>query len=45
VRRLLVVSEKSCVPEGEQADIENNVIIDGDNMDALKALPPRCATN
>jgi hypothetical protein len=37
-RGLLVVSEKSCVPEGQQADIH-------ENLEALKALPPGCAAN
>jgi len=32
---LLVVSEGGCVPEGQQADIH-------DNLKVLRALPPGC---
>jgi adenine-specific DNA-methyltransferase len=42
-RELLVVPEKSCVAEGRQPDLDDNLIIHGDNLGALKALLPRYA--
>jgi adenine-specific DNA-methyltransferase len=42
-RELLVVSEKSCPAEGGQPDLDDNLIIHGDNLEALKALLPRYA--
>jgi adenine-specific DNA-methyltransferase len=42
-RELLVVPEKSCPAEGKQPDLDDNLILHGDNLDALKALLPRYA--
>jgi adenine-specific DNA-methyltransferase len=42
-RELLVVPEKSCPAEGRQADLDDNLIVHGDNLEALKALLPRYA--
>ena len=42
-RELLVVPDKSCPAEGRQPDIDDNLIIHGDNLEALKALLPRYA--
>jgi adenine-specific DNA-methyltransferase len=42
-RELLVVPEKSCPPEGRQPDLDDNLILHGDNLEALKALLPRYA--
>lgn len=42
-RELLVDAGKSCPAEGCQPDLGDNLIIHGDNLDALKALLPRYA--
>ena len=42
-RELLVVPEKSCPAEGRQPDLDDNLILKGDNLEALKALLPRYA--
>ncbi|MCE2724972.1 MAG: site-specific DNA-methyltransferase [Betaproteobacteria bacterium] len=42
-RELIVVPEKSCPAEGCQPDLDDNLILHGDNLDALKALLPRYA--
>ena len=42
-RELLVDAEKSCPAEGKQPDFDDNLIIHGDNLEALKALLPRYA--
>lgn len=42
-RELLVVPEKSCPAEGRQPDLDDNLILHGDNLEALKALLPRYA--
>ncbi|HAS82476.1 MAG TPA: site-specific DNA-methyltransferase [Verrucomicrobia bacterium] len=42
-RELLVEPTKSCVPKGERPDLDDNLIIHGDNLEALKALMPRYA--
>jgi adenine-specific DNA-methyltransferase len=42
-RELLVVPEKSCPVEGKQPDLDDNLILHGDNLEALKALLPRYA--
>ena len=42
-RELLVVPEKSCPAEGRQPDLDDNLILHGDNLEALKALLPRHA--
>ncbi len=42
-RDLLVVPEKSCAAEGTQPDLDDNLILHGDNLEALKALLPRYA--
>jgi len=42
-RELLVVPKKSCVPEGKTPDLDDNLILHGDNLEALKALLPRYA--
>ncbi len=42
-RELLVVPEKSCVAEGRLPDLDDNLILHGDNLEALKALLPRYA--
>ena len=42
-RELLVVPEKSCVAEGQPPDLDGNLILHGDNLEALKALLPRYA--
>ena len=44
-RELLVVPQKSCLSEGQQADFDKNLIIYGENLDALKALLPLCSGN
>lgn len=42
-RELVVDSEKSLVPKGEEPSLDDNLIIHGDNLEALKALLPRYA--
>jgi adenine-specific DNA-methyltransferase len=42
-RELLVVPEKSCTAADHTPDLEDNLIIHGDNLEALKALLPRYA--
>lgn len=42
-RELLVVPEKSSPTQGRQPDLDDNLIIHGDNLEALKALLPRYA--
>ena len=42
-RELIVVPEKSCPVEGRQPDLDDNLIVHGDNLEALKALLPRYA--
>jgi adenine-specific DNA-methyltransferase len=42
-RELVVVPEKSCAPKGQTPDLDDNLIIHGDNLEALKALLPRFA--
>jgi len=42
-RELLVVPEKSCPKGGCQPDLDDNLIVHGDNLEALKALLPRYA--
>lgn len=42
-RELLVVPEKSCPAPGATPDLDGNLIIHGDNLEALKALLPRYA--
>jgi adenine-specific DNA-methyltransferase len=42
-RELLVVPEKSCPAKGKTPDLDENLIIHGDNLEALKALLPRYA--
>lgn len=42
-RELLVVPEKSCPAEGRAPDLNDNLILHGDNLEALKALLPRYA--
>ena len=42
-RELLVVPEKSCPAEGQHPDLDDNLIVHGDNLEALKALLPRYA--
>lgn len=42
-RELLVEPAKSCMPKGDQPDLDDNLIIHGDNLEALKALMPRYA--
>lgn len=42
-RELNVVADKSCPAQGKKADLDDNLIIHGDNLDALKALLPRYA--
>lgn len=42
-RELLVDAGKSCPAEGRQPDLDDNLIIHGDNLEALKALLPRYA--
>lgn len=42
-RELLVVPEKSCPAPGGTPDLDDNLIIHGDNLEALKALLPRYA--
>ncbi len=37
-RELLVVPERSCVQEEQQTDLDDNLTIYGDNLEALKAL-------
>lgn len=39
-RELLVVPEKSCPVEGRPPDLDDNLILHGDNLEALKALLP-----
>jgi adenine-specific DNA-methyltransferase len=42
-RELLVVPDKCSPAPGRQPDLEDNLIIHGDNLEALKALLPRYA--
>lgn len=42
-RELIVAPEKSCPAQGRQAELDDNLIIHGDNLEALKALLPRYA--
>ena len=42
-RELLVDAAKSCVADGKQPDLDDNLILHGDNLEALKALLPRYA--
>ncbi|MEI6278981.1 MAG: site-specific DNA-methyltransferase [Verrucomicrobiae bacterium] len=42
-RELLVVPEKSCPADGRAPDLDDNLILHGDNLEALKALLPRYA--
>lgn len=42
-RELLVVPEKSCPAANRKPDLDDNLIIHGDNLEALKALLPRYA--
>jgi adenine-specific DNA-methyltransferase len=42
-RELLVVPEKSWPADGGKPDLDDNLIIHGDNLEALKALLPRYA--
>jgi|CXWL01.1.fsa_nt_gi adenine-specific DNA-methyltransferase len=42
-RELLVVPEKSSPVPGRQPDLDDNLILHGDNLEALKALLPRYA--
>jgi adenine-specific DNA-methyltransferase len=42
-RELLVDTGKSCPAEGKQPDLDDNLILHGDNLEALKALLPRYA--
>ena len=42
-RELLVVPEKSVPAPGRQPDLDDNLILHGDNLEALKALLPRYA--
>lgn len=42
-RELLVVPEKSAPAPGRAADLDDNLVIHGDNLEALKALLPRYA--
>jgi adenine-specific DNA-methyltransferase len=42
-RELLVVPEKSCPAPGRAPDLDDNLILHGDNLEALKALLPRYA--
>jgi adenine-specific DNA-methyltransferase len=42
-RELLIVPEKSCPASGRQPDLDDNLILHGDNLQALKALLPRYA--
>ena len=42
-RELLVVPGKSCAAAGRQPDLDDNLILHGDNLEALKALLPRYA--
>lgn len=42
-RELLVVPEKSCPAPGRTPDLDDNLILHGDNLEALKALLPRYA--
>jgi adenine-specific DNA-methyltransferase len=44
-RELPVVSQKRCLSEGQQADLDGNLISDRENLDALKALLPLCSGN
>ena len=41
--RELVVDEKKSLPKGGKANLDDNLIIHGDNLHALKALMPRYA--
>ena len=42
-RELLVDAAKSCVADGKQPGLDDNLILHGDNLEALKALLPRYA--
>ncbi len=42
-RELVVDAKKSLVPKGEEPSLDDNLIIHGDNLEALKALLPRYA--
>jgi adenine-specific DNA-methyltransferase len=42
-RELLVVPGKSCPATGKKPDLDDNLILHGDNLEALKALLPRYA--
>jgi adenine-specific DNA-methyltransferase len=42
-RELIVDAEKSCPAEAKLPDLDDNLIIHGDNLEALKALLPRYA--
>jgi adenine-specific DNA-methyltransferase len=39
-RELVIDERKSCVPKGQQPRLDDNLIIHGDNLHALKALLP-----
>jgi adenine-specific DNA-methyltransferase len=42
-RELVVVPRKSCGPSGHKPNLNDNLIIHGDNLEALKSLLPRFA--
>lgn len=42
-RELVVDGKKSLVPKGQEPSLDDNLIIHGDNLEALKALLPRYA--
>jgi adenine-specific DNA-methyltransferase len=42
-RELLVVPKKGCPAKGRKPDLDGNLILHGDNLEALKALLPRYA--
>jgi hypothetical protein len=41
--REMVIDEKKSFPGGRKASLDDNLIIHGDNLEALKALLPRYA--
>lgn len=41
--RELVIDPKKSLPSGKKASLDDNLIIHGDNLEALKALLPRYA--